>query len=147
MINHVRDFKSVQKASHTLVQIKFVFSIIKIILLICIYFTYDENIFSGLSLSDERLNENYLKARAMYQYFILHSLLSGLTFFAIFLVGDLILQIIGITYNFKKNNVICNILLLTLASSLHIFSVFLLIYFILDNWHYVTIWYIFITSE
>jgi len=48
-----------------LIALKFLFSIIRIILLICIYFTYDENIFSGLSFIEERNEEKYLQARAV----------------------------------------------------------------------------------
>lgn len=66
-------------------------------------------------------------------------LLAGLSFLAIFTLFELLIQIIGFTYKFNKINIVC--------LSLNIFSNFLLFYFILDNWHYATIWYIFIVTS
>lgn len=49
-----------------LMSLKFLFSISRVILLVCIFFTYDENIFSGLNFSTERNDAEYIKARAVY---------------------------------------------------------------------------------
>lgn len=48
-----------------LMSLKFLLSISRIILLLCIFFTYDENIFSGLNFIIERNEEEYLKARSV----------------------------------------------------------------------------------
>ncbi len=114
-----------------LIQFKFLLVLIKLILIICIYLTYDENLFSGLSVISERNSDNYLKARSI--------LLSGVSFFAIFTIVEIFILLIGFTYNFTKNNI--------LILSLNIFSIYLLCYFIFDTWHYVTLWYIFIVAQ
>ena len=114
-----------------IIQLKYLFAIIKLILIICIYLTYDENIFSGLSILDERLENNYMKARAI--------LLLGITIFGISCLVEIFILLLGFTFNFNKNNAI--------ILSLNIFSVYLLLYFIVDNWHYVTIWYIFVVAQ
>ena len=49
----------------TLLSYKFLLSIIRSILLICIYFTYDENIFIGLNFYEERGDEEYETARTV----------------------------------------------------------------------------------
>ncbi len=49
-----------------IIQTKFILTIIQIIELLCIYFTYDENIFSGLGINISRLSEEYNIARTMY---------------------------------------------------------------------------------
>lgn len=116
---------------HTVIKLKFLFTIIKIILLLCIYFTYDENLFAGLSLINVRNDDKYMQARATF--------IPGITFFAVFTLADLFIQLLGFTYKFHKINII--------NLSLHIFSVYLLLYFILDAWHYVTIWYIFVITQ
>jgi hypothetical protein len=54
---------------HLEIQLKYLFTMIKIILIVCIYLTYDENIFSGLSLMAERLDVDYMKARTVYYLF------------------------------------------------------------------------------
>ena len=112
-------------------KIKFLFAIIKLILVICVYLTYDENVFSGLNILATRGDDNYMKARAV--------LLTGISFFGVFLLTQLIIIITGFTYNFNKNNII--------ILSLDIFSIYLLCYFIFDGWHYVIIWYIFIVTQ
>ncbi len=114
-----------------LVQFKFLFSIIKGILLLCIYFTYDENIFSGLAISDERNSENYLKARSI--------ILTGLVFFTIGLASDIFIQFLGFTANFNKIN--------TIIVSLDIFCTMLLLFFLIDQTHYFVIWYIFLVTQ
>jgi hypothetical protein len=49
----------------TLISFKFLFSIIRGILILCIFFTYDENIFSGLNFYVERGDLDYEIARSM----------------------------------------------------------------------------------
>jgi hypothetical protein len=129
--NLLRSVSSQPKKYTLLIELKFLFLMIKIILVICVYLTYDENIFSGLSLVDERDNDKYNQARA--------TLLSAISFFAILAIGELFITLSGYTYNFNKNNI--------LIVSLNIFAIYLLGYFIFDAWHYVTIWYIFIVAE
>lgn len=61
------DNRNTPKQSQTriLIELKFLFTIIKIILLLCIYFTYDENLFAGLSLKSERLSDQYNLTRGV----------------------------------------------------------------------------------
>lgn len=129
--NLIRSVCSQPKKYTLLIELKFLFLIIKIILVICVYLTYDENIFSGLSLVEERDSDKYNTARS--------SLLAAISFFSILAIGELFITISGYTYNFNKNNI--------LIVSLNIFAIYLLGYFIFDAWHYVTIWYIFIVAE
>jgi hypothetical protein len=49
----------------TLLSIKFLFSIIRGILILCIFFTFDENIFSGLNYYAERGDLDYLIAKSV----------------------------------------------------------------------------------
>ena len=114
-----------------LIKLKYLFLIIKLILMLCVYLTYDENLFSGLSLIEERESENYYIARA--------NLITGLTFLSFFAIGELVIIYSGYTIKFHKNN----ILILTL----NVFAIFLLGSFIVHAWHYVTIWYIFIVAQ
>jgi hypothetical protein len=100
MQNNIVHFRSPRKF-YRLIQYKFLLSIIKCILVLWIYFTYDENIFSGIALKDERDNENYLNARSI--------IITGVSFFGIFLAIDVFIQILGFTFNYNKNNVISNI--------------------------------------
>lgn len=127
----IRSVCSQPKKYTLLIELKFLFLMIKIILVICVYLTYDENIFSGLSLVEERDSDKYHTARS--------SLLAAISFFSILATGELFITISGYTYNFNKNNI--------LIVSLNIFAIYLLGYFIFDAWHYVTIWYIFIVAE
>ncbi len=114
-----------------LVKLKYLFLIIKFILVVCVYLTYDENIFSGLSLVDERGGTNYMQARTV--------LILGITVFGFSCIIEMFFMLLGFTYNFHKNNIIILVL--------NFFAVYLLAYFICDGWHYVTIWYIFIVAQ
>ena len=88
---------------------------------------YDSNIFTGLSMIAEYNDSDYKKAKKV--------ILASLIVFSVLLFFDLVVQIIGITYNFYRLNAI-NI-------SLKIFELFLLLLFFLDSWHYLTLFYIF----
>ncbi len=46
-----------------LIKFKFLFTIIKVILLLCIWFTYDENVFKGLRFNAVRGDSDYNNAR------------------------------------------------------------------------------------
>ena len=83
---------------HSVITLKFLFTIIAIIFLFIIYFTFDENVFSGLALIDERNEEAYMVARTV--------LLVGLVFFSALIICDLVIQILGFTFNFNRNNII-----------------------------------------
>jgi hypothetical protein len=109
-----------------LINLKFFFSILCLLLLLIIWLTYDNNIYSGLSMIAEYNDKNYKIA------FI--RILSCLIIFSFCLGVDLIIQITGLTYNFYKLN--------ALNLSLKIFEVFLLSLFFLDSWHYITLFYI-----
>lgn len=61
--------ENVHQRFTTLISLKFIFSVIKMILLICIYFTYDENIFTGMTYETERNSNDYNKARQVYIIF------------------------------------------------------------------------------
>lgn len=114
-----------------LVKLKFLFLMIRMILILCIYFTYDENVFSGLSVLGQRNDTFYMEARAV--------LISSISFFTIGITLEIFIMIIGFTFNFNKNN--------TLILAFDIFAIYLLTYFILDSWHYATLWYIFIVAQ
>ncbi len=114
-----------------LIKLKFLFSIICFILILIIWVTYDNNIFSGLNILAEYNDHNYKKARKW--------VLSSLIIFTIFLTVDLGIQITGVTYNFYKLN--------SINLSIKIFEVFLLALYFLDSWHYITLLYIFIFTE
>jgi hypothetical protein len=49
----------------TLIKLNFFFCIMKVFLLLSIYFTYDENIFNGISMKAERNSIEYYDARTV----------------------------------------------------------------------------------
>ena len=110
----------------SLINLKFLFSIICVILLLIIWISFDTNIFAGLSMIAEYDDDDY-----QYAYKII---LSSLIIFTVLLFFDLVVQVCGITYNFYKLNVI--------NLSLKIFETFLLALFFLDAWHYLNLFYI-----
>ena len=109
-----------------LINLKFLFSIICVILISIIWITFDTNIFAGLSMIAEYDDDDY-----KYAYKII---LSSLIIFTVLLFFDLVVQVWGITYNFYKLNVI--------NLSLKIFETFLLALFFLDAWHYLNLYFI-----
>ena len=109
-----------------LINLKFLFSIICVILILIIWVTFDTNIFAGLSMIAEYDDDDY-----KYAYKII---LSSLIIFTVLLFFDLVVQVCGITYNFYKLNVI--------NLSLKIFETFLLALFFLDAWHYLNLFFI-----
>ena len=109
-----------------LINLKFLFSIICVILLLIIWVTFDTNIFAGLSMIAEYDDDDY-----KYAYKII---LSSLIIFTVLLFFDLVVQVCGITYNFYKLNII--------NLSLKIFETFLLALFFLDAWHYLNLFFI-----
>ena len=110
----------------TLINLKFLFSIFCTIIIIVIWITYDSNIYTGLSMSAEYNDDDYKDADKI--------IFSCLIIFSIFLFIDLVIQVIGITYNFYRLNAI--------ILSLKIFETFLLALFFLDSWNYVNLYYI-----
>ena len=110
----------------SLINLKFLFSIICVILLLIIWISFDTNIFAGLSMIAEYDDDDY-----QYAYKII---LSSLIIFTVLLFFDLVVQVCGITYNFYKLNVI--------NLSLKIFETFLLALFFLDAWHYLNLFFI-----
>ena len=110
----------------SLINLKFLFSIICVILLLIIWISFDTNIFAGLSMIAEYDDDDY-----QYAYKII---LSSLIIFTVLLFFDLAVQVCGITYNFYKLNVI--------NLSLKIFETFLLALFFLDAWHYLNLFFI-----
>ena len=109
-----------------LINLKFLFSIICVLLILIIWVTFDTNIFAGLSMIAEYDDDDY-----QYAYKII---LSSLIIFTVLLFFDLVVQVCGITYNFYKLNVI--------NLSLKIFETFLLALFFLDAWHYLNLFFI-----
>ena len=110
----------------SLINLKFLFSIICVILLLIIWISFDTNIFAGLSMIAEYDDDDY-----QYAYKII---LSSLIIFTVLLFFDLVVQVCGITYNFYKLNVI--------NLSLKIFETFLLALFFLYAWHYLNLFFI-----
>ena len=109
-----------------LINLKFLFSIICVLLILIIWVTFDTNIFAGLSMIAKYNDQDYKDA-----YIII---LSSLIIFTVLLFFDLVVQVCGITYNFYKLNVI-NLFL-------KIFETFLLALFFLDEWHYLNLFFI-----
>ena len=109
-----------------LINLKFLFSIICVLLLLIIWVTFDTNIFAGLSMIAEYDDDDY-----KYAYKII---LSSLIIFSVLLFFDLVVQVCGITYNFYRLNII--------NLSLKIFETFLLALFFLDAWHYLNLFFI-----
>ena len=109
-----------------LINLKFLFSIICVLLILIIWVTFDTNIFAGLSMIAEYDDDDY-----KYAYKII---LSSLIIFTVLLFFDLVVQVCGITYNFYKLNII--------NLSLKIFETFLLALFFLDAWHYLNLFFI-----
>ena len=109
-----------------LINLKFLFSIICVLLILIIWVTFDTNIFAGLSMIAQYNDQDYKEA-----YIII---LSSLIIFTVLLFFDLVVQVCGITYNFYKLNVI-NLFL-------KIFETFLLALFFLDAWHYLNLFFI-----
>ena len=114
-----------------LINLKFLFSITCLLIILIIWQTYDNNIFSGLSMLAEYDKAEYRKA---YKW-----VLASLILFIVFLAVDLGIQITGVTYNFYKLNAI--------NLSLKIFEVFLLALYFFDSWHYIILFYIFIFTQ
>lgn len=114
-----------------IIQLKFILTVMKIILLLCIFFTIDENIFSGLAMTDEKNEANYNYARGI--------ILSGLAIFFVAVVAEMLIQLTGYTLRYFKNNII--------IISLSVFSLMMLLFFIIDQVHYIVIWYIFIVTQ
>ena len=109
-----------------LINLKFLFSIICVLLILIIWVTFDTNIFAGLSMIAQYNDQDYKDA-----YIII---LSSLIIFTVLLFFDLVVQVCGITYNFYKLNVI-NLFL-------KIFETFLLALFFLDASHYLNLFFI-----
>ena len=109
-----------------IINLKFLFSILCVILILIIWITYSSNIFTGLSMIAEYQDSEYKKAEKI--------ILASLIVFTVLIFFDLVIQIIGITYNFYRLNAI--------NLSLKIFETFLLALFFLDSWHYLNLFYI-----
>ena len=77
-----------------LINLKFLFSIICCLILIIIWLTYENNIFTGLSMIAEREDDSFKHAWRW--------TLSSLIIFSVFLFIDLAIQMTGLTYNFYK---------------------------------------------
>ena len=114
-----------------LINLKFLFSIICLLMILIIFVTYDNNIYAGLGMLNEYNDNDYKECKRI--------ILAFLILFAIFIAFDIFIQISGLTYNFYKLTVI--------NLSLKIFEVFLLVLFFLDSWNYFTIIYIFIFTQ
>ena len=111
--------------------IKAFLSMLCVLLLIMIWCSFENNIFTGLSLLSVRKDSDYDDAHTI--------VLVGLIFFSIFLCIDFVIVLTGLTFNFNKLNIM-NVMLKSL-------EVFLMMYYYIDAWHYVIIWYIFIVTE
>ena len=114
-----------------LINLKFLFSILCLIVLLIIWQTYDNNIFIGLKMTAEYGDKEYKGAWRW--------IFSSLIIFSVFIGFDLLIQITGVTYNFYRLNAI--------NLSLKIFELFLLSLFFLDSWHYIILLYIFFFTQ
>ena len=117
----------------TLINLKFLFTSLCVIILSLIWLTYENNIFAGLNMVANKDKEDSAYNSAWICNFTV------LIIFSVFLFVDLFLQILGFTYNFYKLNAIHLLL--------KIFEVFLLALYFLDSWNYFGLIYIFIVSQ
>ena len=117
-----------------LIDLKFLFTILSVIVICLLWMTMDNNIFAGLSMTAINDKKNYKYYKEAWRYTI-----SFLVIFSIFLFVDLVIQILGLTYNFYKLNII--------TLSLKILEFFLLAVYFLDSWNYFGLLWIFIVTQ
>jgi hypothetical protein len=90
---------------HTIIRLKFIFIVAEIIELICIYLSYEENVFAGLSIKAERLSKDFTTASTV--YIVTNSrLLIGLSLYSLSTAFCFLIQISGFTYKFNRINII-----------------------------------------
>lgn len=122
--------KDITSAKNFLHQFEFLSLIIRLIILLMIYINNDEFIFSGLGLISNQSSTFYSEGRRI--------LLVGISFNLLFTLLDLVLIYVGILYNYSKASLV--------NCYFSVFGNIILVYFYIDSWHFVTIWYIFISS-
>lgn len=87
-----------------LIQLKFLFCIFRIILIICVYNTYEENIFAGLGVLVNRTDTLFLEAQGI--AFI------GVLITLICMAIDISIQMTGVTFNYNRINIISKVYIL-----------------------------------
>ena len=123
----------------TLINLKFLFTSLCVIILSLIWLTYENNIFAGLNMVANNVRDkNALNYDSAYKSAWICNIIV-LIIFSVFLFTDLFIQILGFTYNFYKLNAIHLLL--------KIFEVFLLALYFLDSWNYFGLIYIFIVTQ
>ena len=111
--------------------IKFLLFILSSLFLIILFFSYDNNIFIGLSIAEAMVN-NVLNSKA-YKYAYKRTI-SGLIVTSILAFFDFIFQIMGYNYNYNIFNIV--------TAMIKSFEVFLLYFYYIDSWHYYCIYHI-----
>jgi len=81
-----------------LIQLKFLFSLFRVILIICVYNTYEENLFRGLGSLVDRNSILFKEAWVIAFVGVL------VTLFCMAL--DISIQLSGVTFNYNKVNII-----------------------------------------
>jgi hypothetical protein len=110
---------------------KFFLFILSALLLIICYYSYDSNIFTGLSLAESTINNVY-KSKPYKN--AKKRTLAGLIVTSILSFFDIIFQVFGYNYNYNIFNVI--------TAMVKTFEVFLLYFYYIDSWHYIIIFHI-----
>ncbi len=128
-------------AERFIMQFEFLSLLIRFLLIVFIYISIDEYIFSGLGLLSTRTSPEYYSAKDL--------ILTGLSFSLLFTVIDFLVLTSGMTFNYTTVNLISKFKYICyhiIDLLLTIFGNVITVYFYIDSWHYVTIWYIFIVS-
>ena len=86
------------EADRYIMQFEFLSLLIRFLLIVFIYISVDEYIFSGLGLLSTRSSPEYYSAKDL--------ILTGLSFSLLFTIIDFIVLISGLTFNYSKVNLI-----------------------------------------
>jgi hypothetical protein len=111
--------------------VKFLLFILSSLFLIILFFSYDSNIFTGLTI-DESMVDNVYHSKPYTKAY--DSTISGLIITSILAFFDFIFQIFGYNYNYNIFNIV--------TAMTKTFEVFLLYFYYIDSWHYYCIFHI-----
>lgn len=111
--------------------IKFLLFILSSLFLIILFFAYDFNIFTGLTIEESFVDNVYKSSPYKYAK---RRTLAGLIITSILAFFDFIFQIFGYNYNYNIFNFV--------TAMIKSFEVFLLYFYYIDSWHYYCIFHI-----
>eukprot|EP01016_Furgasonia_blochmanni_P049763 TRINITY_DN7593_c0_g1_i4.p2 TRINITY_DN7593_c0_g1~~TRINITY_DN7593_c0_g1_i4.p2 ORF type:complete len:145 (+),score=18.21 TRINITY_DN7593_c0_g1_i4:194-628(+) len=113
-------------ASNVLVPAKFIILICHLLAAVVIIRTRPDNIFAGLSVNAIYGSDEYQSADA--------SIMGAVALSILLLMIEIFIQFIGFTIFYDKINI--------LQIILHGLGALLYSWFILEQWHYITLWYL-----